>query len=98
MKITFDTTSTTVTNVRKASIELSFYFVLTLQVSAVAPEPPKVLNPPKAPVKNMNTSEATGDFNEDPFKNYRYEDPFMIADPFQDEEILTVAAEGKLNI
>lgn len=26
------------------------------------------------------------DFKEDPFQNYRYEDPFMIADPFQDED------------
>ncbi|KAG5681401.1 hypothetical protein PVAND_010840 [Polypedilum vanderplanki] len=25
------------------------------------------------------------DFNEDPFKNYRYEDPFLIEDPFKDE-------------
>lgn len=25
------------------------------------------------------------DFKEDPFKNYRYEDTFLIEDPFQDE-------------
>lgn len=43
----------------------------------------------------MNPSEPTGDFNEDPFKNYRYEDPFMIADPFHDEEVLSVEAKGK---
>lgn len=30
-------------------------------------------------------AEPAGDFNEDPFKNYRYEDPFLISDPFQDE-------------
>lgn len=26
------------------------------------------------------------DFKDDPFKNYRYEDPFNIKDPFEDEE------------
>lgn len=28
---------------------------------------------------------AASDFQEDPFKNYRYEDPFLIEDPFNDE-------------
>lgn len=27
------------------------------------------------------------DFTEDPFKNYRYEDPFEIADPFADDDL-----------
>lgn len=31
-------------------------------------------------------SEQASDFKEDPFQNYRYEDPFLISDPFQDEE------------
>lgn len=31
-----------------------------------------------------NTTTAS-DFQEDPFKNYRYEDPFLIEDPFKDE-------------
>ena len=31
-----------------------------------------------------STVSAT-DFQEDPFKNYRYEDPFLIEDPFNDE-------------
>lgn len=26
------------------------------------------------------------DFNDDPFKDYRYEDPFNIKDPFADDE------------
>lgn len=33
---------------------------------------------------DSNTTVAT-DFKEDPFKNYRYEDPFLIEDPFNDE-------------
>lgn len=32
-----------------------------------------------------STQELASDFQEDPFKNYRYEDPFLIEDPFQDE-------------
>lgn len=38
------------------------------------------------------------DFKEDPFQNYRYEDPFLIADPFQDDEAVTAAAKGKISI
>lgn len=35
-------------------------------------------------LKNLNiTLEQATDFNEDPFKNYRYEDPFLITDPFK---------------
>ena len=30
--------------------------------------------------------ETAADFSEDPFKNYRYEDPFLISDPFQEEK------------
>lgn len=32
------------------------------------------------------TMETAADFSEDPFKNYRYEDPFLISDPFQEEK------------
>jgi hypothetical protein len=31
------------------------------------------------------SSTTASDFQEDPFKNYRYEDPFLIEDPFKDQ-------------
>lgn len=34
---------------------------------------------------SKSAQELAGDFQEDPFKNYRYEDPFLIEDPFKDE-------------
>lgn len=40
-------------------------------------------------------AEPAGDFNEDPFKNYRYEDPFLISDPFQDEATTAAPAVTK---
>lgn len=30
------------------------------------------------------------DFSDDPFKDYRYEDPFSIKDPFDDEEEVAI--------
>lgn len=37
-------------------------------------------------IKEETAPAPTGtDFQEDPFKNYRYEDPFLIEDPFNDE-------------
>lgn len=36
--------------------------------------------------KKVETGDTSTDFKEDPFSNYRYEDPFMIEDPFQDAE------------
>lgn len=50
-------------------------------------EPPNI---PTAKVAPMEP--AASDFQEDPFKNYRYEDPFMISDPFQEE----AAVKGEL--
>lgn len=56
-------------------------------MAPVEPPKPKAATPLEQP-KNLSTAnDAASDFNEDPFKNYRYEDPFMIADPFQDEEV-----------
>lgn len=40
-------------------------------------------------------SEAASDFKEDPFKHYRYEDPFMISDPFQDDQPPVDVFKGK---
>lgn len=37
-------------------------------------------------VKTEAPMETAADFSEDPFKNYRYEDPFLISDPFQEEK------------
>lgn len=43
---------------------------------------------------SKSTQELSTDFQEDPFKNYRYEDPFMIEDPFKDEN---GNPKGKIN-
>ena len=46
--------------------------------------------------KNVSKSQdLSTDFQEDPFKNYRYEDPFMIEDPFKDENGNEKAEKGK---
>lgn len=42
--------------------------------------------------------ETAKDFNEDPFKNYRYEDPFLISDPFQEEEAPAAVVKGKIEL
>ena len=51
--------------------------------------------PFKASTENIKNSSVTtddantttaSDFQEDPFKNYRYEDPFLIEDPFNNDE------------
>lgn len=66
------------------------------------PETKKIPTATVAPMEHSkNTSvisEPTSDFKEDPFQNYRYEDPFLISDPFQEEEVAAPAipAEGKL--
>lgn len=39
----------------------------------------------EAKAASKSAQELSTDFQEDPFKNYRYEDPFMIEDPFKDE-------------
>lgn len=60
------------------------------QVSSVTQEAPKIPTATVTPFETHNqsyvgvTAEPAGDFNEDPFKNYRYEDPYLIEDPFQD--------------
>jgi len=38
----------------------------------------------KAPTPGLITGPT--DFKDDPFKDYRYEDPFSIKDPFADDE------------
>ncbi|GBP13919.1 hypothetical protein EVAR_10486_1 [Eumeta japonica] len=44
------------------------------------PAPPR----PQPPQKSERSADSTLDFTEDPFKDYRYEDPFNIEDPFAD--------------
>lgn len=38
-----------------------------------------------SPTKNAFKDEGAKDFQEDPFENYRYEDLFLIDDPFKDD-------------
>ncbi|XP_039277256.1 epidermal growth factor receptor substrate 15-like 1 isoform X3 [Nilaparvata lugens] len=48
-------------------------------------EKEKATIPPRsAPAAAKSKSNANLDFTEDPFRDYRYEDPFNIGDPFQD--------------
>ncbi|XP_012262607.1 epidermal growth factor receptor substrate 15-like 1 isoform X2 [Athalia rosae] len=53
------------------------------------PEPvPSRLAPPRPASRPLTTATSAPklpDFTEDPFRDYRYEDPFNITDPFQDE-------------
>lgn len=44
---------------------------------------------------SKSTQELSTDFQEDPFKNYRYEDPFLIEDPFKDENGNQKVEKGK---
>jgi hypothetical protein len=53
-----------------------------IPTAAVAPRMEPAM---PAPAKKGDGDNST-DFKEDPFSNYRYEDPFMIEDPFQDEQ------------
>lgn len=53
-------------------------------------------------ITSVNTDDVSSttasDFQEDPFKNYRYEDPFLIEDPFKDQNGNAKAAEpGKIS-
>lgn len=45
------------------------------------------------------SSTTASDFQEDPFKNYRYEDPFLIEDPFNDQNgnAKAAAEPGKIS-
>ncbi|CAH2240908.1 jg9645 [Pararge aegeria aegeria] len=54
-----------------------------------ADPPPALLNPANPPLHShfvfaQNPRKPALDFTEDPFKDYRYEDPFNIEDPFAD--------------
>lgn len=49
--------------------------------------------PTVAPVPVAAAVKIPADFADDPFKDYRYEDPFSIKDPFADESI-----DGKIRI
>lgn len=59
------------------------------------PPKPKPATPLEQSKKLSAANDTASDFNEDPFKNYRYEDPFMIADPFQDEEAPAAVVKGE---
>ena len=48
-------------------------------------------------IKATSKGDLSKDFQEDPFQNYRYEDPFMIKDPFHDENANENVEKGKLN-
>lgn len=50
----------------------------------------------KSVSKSSQELDVSTDFQEDPFKNYRYEDPFMIEDPFKDENGNQKEEKGKL--
>lgn len=51
-----------------------------------APKNPGTVTPEFGMEMKPAAPETGTDFKEDPFQNYRYEDPFLISDPFQDEE------------
>jgi hypothetical protein len=38
---------------------------------------------------------TASDFKEDPFQNYRYEDPFLISDPFTEPEEQNIPVKGE---
>lgn len=70
---------------------------MTQVSSPVTHEAPKIPTATVTPFETKPTPhvEPAGDFNEDPFKNYRYEDPFLISDPFQDEAPTAAPAATK---
>lgn len=74
-------------------------FLWLIQVSSVIPETTKIPTATVAPMDHSNDtsviSEQASDFKEDPFQNYRYEDPFLISDPFQEEEAAAPAVPAK---
>lgn len=53
--------------------------------SASVPPRPVTSRPRLAPSSTPTPTSKLPDFTEDPFRDYRYEDPFDIADPFADE-------------
>jgi len=59
---------------------------LTSDKNLLQPEPTaNQSTPPRATSKIHVTMAKLSDFTEDPFRDYRYEDPFNITDPFADE-------------
>ncbi|XP_053677454.1 epidermal growth factor receptor substrate 15-like 1 [Anopheles nili] len=64
----------------------------TAMITIEAPTPPgPVVSPVAMPIAAVHLSAAptptpVADFADDPFKDYRYEDPFSIEDPFADTE------------
>lgn len=82
-------------------ITVSFSFLWLIQVSSVIPDTAKIPTATVAPMDHSKSTsmnyETASDFKEDPFQNYRYEDPFLISDPFPEEEAAApvVKFEGK---
>lgn len=79
-------------------------FLFLRRLIQVSTPPPQIPAFSTSTTSSLNRSRATpeppvepaADFKEDPFKNFRYEDPFLISDPFQDEEeAKPVSVEGK---
>lgn len=73
-------------------ISLSFFVYLNCRRSHYEPNSKQskqtkklIQNTPNATAPNA-TAPNVPDFVEDPFKDYRYEDPFNIQDPFDDAE------------
>lgn len=82
----------------RGNLNISIIFLAMTQVSSVTQAAPKIAT--VTPFETKTTSrvaaiEPAGDFDEDPFKNYRYEDPFLISDPFQDEPTAPAPAVTK---
>lgn len=62
---------------------------LTSDKNLLQPEPTPNRTPPRATNRShlvALTQPRLSDFTEDPFRDYRYEDPFNITDPFADDE------------
>lgn len=61
---------------------------LTSDKNLLQPEPTPNRTPPKATNRShvVLTQPKLSDFTEDPFRDYRYEDPFNITDPFAEDE------------
>lgn len=86
------------------SKEICHYFLIHFneQASTVAEnEIPNtqivVENNKEENVSTVTTAAPAADFQEDPFKNYRYEDPFMISVDFQEDPFKDENANEKAN-
>lgn len=62
---------------------------LTSEKNLLQPEPTPNRSAPPRPTSRLHTSSTQApklpDFTEDPFRDYRYEDPFNIVDPFTED-------------